>query len=146
MTRFDVGSASSLAILLMAITACGNGRQLRSVSVSPATADAKNFAGGQVQFTATGTFSKAPSPAPVTNPEIFWCVGGAVSAANPTAGVCSGNTAQFASVDQTGLAQCSPSPPQQTTVYVLAGIPEKPLNPDIGPTLKIYGSAQLTCP
>jgi hypothetical protein len=146
MARCDILNAFSLAILLLTIAACGSGRQLRSITIAPSTADAENFPGGQVQFTATGTFSQSPSPAPVTSPEILWCYGGPVSAANPTAGVCAGNIAQFATVDQTGLAQCSPSPPQRMTVYILAGIPEKPGGADVGPTLKIFGSAQLTCP
>jgi len=32
-------------------------RQLLSISITPATADAQTFTNGQVQFTATGTFS-----------------------------------------------------------------------------------------
>lgn len=146
MKRFDALNASPVAILLVAVAACGGGRQLRSLSVTPSSADAKNFPGGEVQFSAAGTFSHPPSPVPVTSPEILWCYGGTASAASPTAGVCAGNVAQFASVDQTGLAQCSPSAPGPITVSILAGVPETAMNPDAGPTLKVFGSAQLTCP
>ncbi len=133
-------------LFLFAISACGSGRQLQSVSVSPASADAKNFSGGHVQFTATGTFNRSPSPSPVTSPAILWCVGEVVSGANPTAGICSGNNAQFASVNQSGVAQCTSTPPGQVTTYILAGVPSKPVGIGGGQPLRLYGSAQLTCP
>jgi hypothetical protein len=41
-------------------------RVLQSMTVSPASADAQTFPQGQVQFTATGTFSQAPAPSPAT--------------------------------------------------------------------------------
>jgi hypothetical protein len=46
-------------------TSSSSNRVLQSIAVTPATADAQN-SNGQVQFTATGTFSKAPLSAPVT--------------------------------------------------------------------------------
>src|SRR4029077_3220150 len=59
-----------LAPVVTAFVGCGgmsnSNRILQSMTVSPATADAQMSANGQVQFTATGMFSKAPSPAPVT--------------------------------------------------------------------------------
>src|ERR1700689_1844548 len=59
------------ALLAIAMTYCGStipnaGRVLLSIVVTPATADAQDFSNGQVVFTATGAFSVAPSPAPVT--------------------------------------------------------------------------------
>src|SRR5437667_3647432 len=61
-------SVVSLAALLVTFgTACGSSptsnRVLTSMALTPANADAQNFAGGQVQFVANGTFSKPPSPA-----------------------------------------------------------------------------------
>jgi hypothetical protein len=60
---------SFAAILIFQTLGCGtsgsSNRVLQSIAVTPATADAKN-SNGQVQFTATGAFSKSPSPAPVT--------------------------------------------------------------------------------
>jgi hypothetical protein len=59
------------AFLAMAMTSCGSpsipdaGRVLLAIAVTPAFADAQKF-GGQVVFTANGTFSVAPSPATVT--------------------------------------------------------------------------------
>ena len=65
-----------LLLLLVALAAlalgCGSSstsnssRMLQSIAISPATADAQNFTSGQVQFSAIGTFSASPSPAPVT--------------------------------------------------------------------------------
>jgi hypothetical protein len=60
-----------LAPFVFATLGCGgmsnsSNRILQGMTVSPATADAQMSANGQVQFTATGTFSMAPSPAPVT--------------------------------------------------------------------------------
>ena len=65
---------------------CGGSRQLQSVSVMPAAADAQNFPGAQVAFAATGTFNKPPSPQPLTNGEISWCVGKAMAGMNPDGG------------------------------------------------------------
>ena len=48
-----------LAAILMA---CGSSapRTLQTVSISPATADARDFANGEVQFAATGYYNKSP--------------------------------------------------------------------------------------
>lgn len=139
MTRRGSGPAT-LSILLAAIliSGCGsNSRQLQSVSLSPASADAKNFSNGQVQFTATGTFSQPPSPSPLTSNDVLWCVGG-------SAGLCSGNIAQGATVDLNGMAQCAPG--FVGTVFIMAGTPGTFTPPDLGQRFKIFGAAQLTCP
>jgi hypothetical protein len=57
---------------------------LQSVTLSPASANAQDFANGQVPFAATGTFSKPPSPQPLTSNDVSWCVG-------VSDGVCAGN-------------------------------------------------------
>jgi hypothetical protein len=61
---------SFITILIFQTLGCGmsgsnSNRVLQSMAVTPATADAQS-SNGQVQFVATGTFSKAPSPSPVT--------------------------------------------------------------------------------
>jgi len=126
------------------VTSCGSSHQLKTVSITPATADAKNFANGQVPFTAAGTFSNSPSPVTLTSQQVTWCYGGLAAAGTPTAGRCAGNIAQFATVDQNGMAQCVPS--FHGTVYILAGTEPVSMMPDGGTQLKVYGSAQLTCP
>jgi hypothetical protein len=139
MTRFASVSALSLLVLAaLTMSACGSSRKLQSVTITPAAAE------GQAQFTATGTFSSPPSPAKLTSRDVMWCVGPPANAASPIAGVCEGNVAPFATVDQNGLAQCSPS--SQGTVYILAGTGPPPAMPDQGQQLTVYGQALLTCP
>ena len=134
-----------LFLVALATLSCGNSdRKLESVTLDPPAADAKNFPSGQVQFSATGTFSQPPSPATLTSQDVAWCVGTLTNEMNPTAGTCVGNVAPFATVDQNGLARCSPF--SQGTVYILAGTPGPMLMPDEGSQLKVFGSAQLTCP
>ena len=145
MTHFPSLPGNSLILILLIASGCGGGsRQLQSVSLSPASADAESFPNGKVPFVATGTFSKPPSPVQLTSNDVLWCVGELTNVANPTAGVCAGNIAPFATVDQNGTAQCGPT--SQGTVYVLAGTPSSPAMGDQGQPLKIFGSAQLTCP
>lgn len=84
------------ALFLLAIVGCGgmnSNRVLMSMTLSPASADAQNFANGQVKFTATGNFSQPPSPAPVTFME-------------PYTGTWFSSNLQIATIDQNGLAQC----------------------------------------
>ena len=62
-----------LAFVATATVGCGSmnsasNRVLQSMTLNPAIADAQNFPQGQVQFTPTGTFSRAPSPAAVPVP------------------------------------------------------------------------------
>ena len=139
MTRFG-SSPATLSIILAAIltSACGSSRQLQSVSLSPAAADAKNYSNGQVPFTATGTFSKPPSPSPLTSKDVLWCAG-------LTIGNCPNNINPGATVDQNGVAQCEPG--FVGTTNVMAGTPgPSTVNPDGGQPLKVFGSAPLTCP
>lgn len=130
-----------LLTLLVVTLACGSSRTLQSVSVTPAVANAQNFPNGQVPFTATGMFSKPPSPQPLTSKDVAWCVG-------VTPGACAGNIAVLATVDQNGVASCLASPPNSLpkTWVVMAGKATPSMNPDGGSQMTIYGSAQLTCP
>jgi hypothetical protein len=123
-----------VSISMVCLVGCG-GNNLRSVTVSPAVADAKNFPGGQVQFTATGTYSGSSTPVPVNS--LTWCIG-------TSAGQCNGNIASAATVTNSGVAQCLPG--SSATVTVLAGSGGAAMMPDMGQQLKVFGSAQLTCP
>jgi len=110
-----------LALALIVLTAgCGNStpRMLQSVTASPASADAKNFPNGQVQFIPMGTYNKPPTtvtPLPVT----AW-------SASPIA---------IATVDQNGVAECLAG--QVGTVKIQVGVAGD------GPLIDV---AQLTCP
>lgn len=111
------------------------GRVLYSISVTPATADAQNFPNGQVTFTASGSYSLAPSPAPLTLTAPY---AGEFVVANPT-----NPPATIATVVTTGnstlTVECAPG--ATGTVAVVASASA---NNDT--TTVITGSAQLTCP
>jgi hypothetical protein len=124
-------------MVALVLSGCGSSRQLQSVSLGPSSADAKNFANGQVSFSAMGTYTKPPSPTPLTSSDVFWCIG-------DSSGMCNGNIVTGASIDSSGLAQCIA--PFSGTVTILAGTSSVPSLPDGGRQLKIFGSAQLTCP
>ena len=115
-----VGPLVAAAVILVA---CGSNSSM--IRVNPAVADAKNFPGGVVPFTATGA----------SNPS--WCIG-------TMNGVCNGNIASPAVIDATGHAKCIQG--QNGTVTVLAGTGVKVGNPDEGKQLSSFGTAQLTCP
>jgi len=130
-----------LLVLAAAITlACGGSSAHipQSVSVSPATADAKDFSGGQVQFTATAYYKTMPSP--VTNASATWteCYQGM-----PSNGV---------SISTNGVAQCASVATGTYTVYAFVpdpsfhGVCASSSLPCGGTCGGVVGSAQLNCP
>jgi hypothetical protein len=139
MMRFDLGPTTFMILLATVLSlGCGNSsRQLQSVTVSPATADAKMFPGGKVSFTAIGTFSRPPSPTPLTSSDVTWCAG-------DSTGQCDGNIAPSVIIDQNGMAQCSSN--FVGIANILAGVPDTATTPDVGVPLEFFGSATLTCP
>jgi len=109
---------------------------LESVTITPATADAENYPGGLVQFTATGYYSVPPSP---------------VSPLTSTWGVCyQGSPASGVSVSKSGLAQCVSGSVGTYTIWAFAfsNAPTCPLW--VGPCgqggCQVTGAAQLKCP
>jgi len=136
-----IRAASFCSLLLLATilsVSCGSSRTLQSVTVLPAAADARNFPSGQVPFQAGGIYSQPPTPVTLTSKEVTWCVGDA-------SGNCVGNINPGATVTADGVAQCAGT--FNGTVTILAGhgtIP--PAGPDGSYHLKVFGSAQLTCP
>jgi hypothetical protein len=129
-------------VLSLLLLSCGSGRHLQSVTLQPAVATAQN---GQAQFTATGTFSKPPSPITLTSKDVAWCVGELTSAPNASPNACVGNINAFAAVDGNGLATCSST--LHGTGYILAGTESAMItNPDGGSQFKVSGYATLTCP
>ena len=131
------GLVPLLLILVFLSLSCGSSRELTSISVSPATADAQKFPKGQVQFTATGTFSMAPTT--VTPLSVTWCP-------QATCGV--GTPANVGIIiDGNGLAQCEPS--FTGTVTIVAEAPRNPgamIMPMSGMNGMVSGTAQMTCP
>ncbi len=129
-------------ILLLSLTGCNgfvffsssNGRLLIVVNVDPSIADPINFPGNQVQFSASGTFSTAPT---VENPlpSVTWTVDHSAFDTGPASG--------HASIDQNGLARCSPGFSGTVQVFATA-----PANPSLGlsPSNATIGTAQMMCP
>jgi hypothetical protein len=139
MTKFrTLLSLLFLVGLALETLGCGSSyvnsnRVLQSMVITPANADAKNFPNGQVQFTATGTFSKPPSPARVTFQPPYtgtWALMGA-------------GAANIATISQAGLAQCIPGATGAVTVSAVASA-----NSATGPAMSVAvtGSTTLTCP
>lgn len=132
-SRFPGGATTILLFAVLWTLGCGD-HKLTSVTVTPATAVASS-AGGEAQFTASGTYSDSSKPVPLQQQMIMWCVG-------LNSGTCFGNVISAANIDSTGLAKCvSPG-----TVAILAGTPgQQPATPDAGQQLQVFGAARLTC-
>jgi hypothetical protein len=106
-------------------------RVLQSMVITPGTADAQTSPSGQVQFSAMGTFSKAPSPAPV--PFVA-----------PYSGSWATSDLSVATIDQTGLAQCIAGAAGTVTITAMASS-----NAGMGTqntSTAVSGTAKLTCP
>ena len=130
--RFYFGSLP-VVISSILIVGCGmsegSNRVLESISVSRGSASAQSSPGGQVQFTATGSFSKPPSPAQV--PFVA-----------PYSGGWQTSDPSIATINDRGVAQCvGPA----GTVTVIA---EASANSATGPAMSVgvRGTAQLSCP
>lgn len=137
-------------LLLLVIAGCGaasttnNARMMQSLMVAPASADARNFANGQVQFTATATFNMAPVT--VMSPQVLWSIGSPFS--TPTIMPMSvGPTAStLPSVDGTGLAQCNGFTGIATIEATAPADPNVPISQMNTMMRTVSGMAQMTCP
>jgi hypothetical protein len=127
-----------LFFLAALLTACGSSapRSLQTVSISPATADAHDFASGEVQFTATGYYNKSPMQVAPMNAS--W---GACYQNQPTTDV---------TMTATGIARCAPG--ASGTYLVWAFAPDganmtcSAVNACGGGCGRLTGTALLTCP
>ena len=132
-----VGFVCVVIVIALASIGCGSmnaapNRVLQSMSLSPATADAQTFPQGQVQFTPTGTFSIAPSPAAVPVPFV-----------SPYSGSWSSSNPSLATIDQNGVAQCVAGASGTVTISAIASS-----NSAMGPAMStgVSSTAKLTCP
>lgn len=127
-----------LALVAMAMSSCGTtnipnaGRVLLSIAVTPAEGVAG--ANGQVIFTATGTFSVAPSPAPVTFVAPY--TGGFIVAPN-------GSNQVIASIVSTGTGTATVQCAAGMSGTVEVGATALANN---GTSTTVVGPAQITCP
>jgi hypothetical protein len=110
-----------------------------SVSVSAASADAKDFSGGPVQFTATASYETMPSPVTRGIGEL----GAAVSSAFPSDAV---------SIATHGAAQCASAAKGIYLIYAFVANPAfhglcgRSSSACGGTCGGVVGGAQLTCP
>jgi len=132
-------SCMGLALAAAIVLSCGSGtsstRQLQSVTLNPAIADAQDYAQGQVQFIATGYYNT--SPLAVTPLSASW-------------GTCSqGASTSAITVTSGGLAQCATGAVGTYTVWAedfpFSGGGCGATTP-CGGGCFVVGSAQLTCP
>lgn len=118
---------------------CGaSPHQLKSITLNPTNADAKNFSGGQVQFTATGHYDT--DPITVTPIAATW-------------GVCSNfQSTHEVSVTSSGLARCAIGASGTYTIWANNPAVLPPgaytcvAQTACGGGCVIQGEAQLTCP
>ena len=141
MTKYRICAAIFLVAVALQALGCGSSsimsnsnRVLQSMTISPATADAQDFANGRVQFMATGNFNKPPSPQQVTFQPPYtggWSVMG--SGMQP-----------IATIDANGLAQCGPGAVGMVTVQALASANAAMGTGATG--VAVRATATLTCP
>jgi len=140
MTKYRILGAIFLVAVALQTLGCGSSmsnsnRVLQSMTISPASADAQNFANGRVQFMATGTFNKAPSPQQVTFQPPY--AGGWSLMAN-------GGASLPATISPTGLAECVPGASGAVTVQALASANAAMGTGATG--VAVRSTATLTCP
>ena len=129
----DLGLLLAL-VLGPAVNGCGTDmssrRVLQSMTVTPALADAAKSPGGEVQYTATGTFSRSPSPAVVPFVEPYT---GSWTVSNPA----------IATISQSGLAQCVPGASGTVDVKAIASANSAGMG---AMSIAVTAMAKLTCP
>jgi len=133
---FALAVLASLTLSCAANSDPSSGRQLLSITLSPATADAQDYPDGQVQFMATGYYNKAPyTVAPLS---AGW---GTCYQEAPTSAI---------SVSKTGLAQCASGAVGTYTIWANDAL--FPLGANClamtacGGGCFVAGTARLTCP
>jgi hypothetical protein len=140
MTKYRIFAAVFLVAVALLALGCGSSgmlnsnRVLESMTISPTIPDAQNFANGQVQFTATGTFSKPPSPQQVTFQPPYSGGWSLLATSGPLP----------ATISQTGLAQCMPG--ATGTAFVVATASANAAMGTGATGVAVQATATLTCP
>jgi hypothetical protein len=137
--RLIVSLSALLAVALCPACSPFQSHQLQSITVTPLSADAKNYPNGQVQFVATGQYNISPL---------------AVTPLTATWGTCTQQAAATTavSVTQTGLAQCAAGASGTYTVWANDPLPSGADTSNClaqtacGGGCTIQANAQLTCP
>ncbi len=128
------GVMLSLAIVLVN---CGSSSGLRSVTITPGTADAQNFPNGQVPFAATGVFAGQGQSGPVN--AMWWnSQPWAMSTPIPATGF---------NITSAGVATCTGFLTGTFTLWATAPIDQTlPLSKMTKSTPQRMATAQITCP
>jgi len=124
----------ALTSLGLALISCGtSSAKLKSISITPAIADAKDFSNGQVQYTAAGTYSDGSQVKPLM---VLWSAG-------PPWVV----TSWDVQVNGNGIASCGASPAGTYPIWAGAPISQSTTVPMMNQsTPMVTATAQLTCP
>jgi hypothetical protein len=122
-----------LILIALVMLACSGNRQLQSSTIAPASADAMS-SNGEVQFTATGTYSDGSKVSPLT---ALWTINSPWVLTPVPVGV---------SVDSTGLGQCTGYVGTVTIFATAPADPGTPLAKMTMTTKQVSATAQLTCP
>jgi hypothetical protein len=136
--KFLLGMLSLLLAAWITL-ACGSNRQIQSITLSPASADAQDYPNGQVPFIATGYYNAMPTT--VTPLEVTW---GAASGSVPANGA--------VTVNSNGVARCSVGASGVYTIGAWVNLPVNGTPPcpsfPYGQAACRYvlGTAKLTCP
>jgi hypothetical protein len=135
----------------VAITGCGaklmsapNARVMQGIQVTPASADAQKFPGGQVQFTATVTFTAAPTT--MTSPAVLWSIGNPFATPTPMPATSSPISSGTPSVSANGLAQCNGFVGIVSIQATAPADPSVPISQMNSMTMVVSGTAQMICP
>lgn len=132
--------AALLFLFGLAISGCGGSmnmgaRQMQTLTITPASADAMSFPGGKVQFTATATFNMAPMT--VMSPAVLWSIGNPFSAPM---------SSPAASIDVNGVAVCNGFVGNAIIEATAPAEPEIPLGGMTPSTPVVTSTATMICP
>jgi len=125
---------AALGLSLLVASGCGSNRQLRSITVTPATADAKNFLNSQVQFTAAGTYTDGSTSSSLS---VRWSIDNPFFPPPLPTGI---------TLSSSGLAACTGFVGAVTITATAPTDPTMPVTSMTPSMANVTGSAQLTCP
>lgn len=139
MGKFRFLCLLTVPVLAAICLSCSSSGGLKSVAITPATADAQASPGGQVQFTAMGTYPGQMQSVAVN--ALWWnsqpWVIAPTAAPTPTPAI---------NIDSNGLATCTQL---SGTFTVWATAPKNqstPVSQMTKSTPQVTGTAQMTCP
>ena len=136
MQRVSLLSACGIALLAAALLIdCGSSNELKSLTITPASANAKNSGNGQVQFTAMGSDGGSSQPTRVN--ALWWNVPPWTYPPTPA----------IFSIDSNGVASCFGIITGTFTLWAAAPADQSlPLSKMTHDTRQVTATAQLTCP